>query len=407
MVAATVISIGFLAGLLQLRAARRAEAAPAQPETPRQPAVDDRESGVEILAARKTVEKDVRIYRGGVKIHFPPLQITCQHAELSVRDGRVLLVGNGGVTIRGLPGFDDGTAADRFRLDGDRGELVLAGDVRLAHRSATRRCRLATVTLQGKVLATRSLLDDFVETHDIDRRMALLDDLRPIYAEEELPPAVCYLLAMRLLVPHLSWHPALKQSVAGAEQIDGTTDDPWRLGEAHPGESWMHAGPQGSEFWRLKDRRHVDVAHAVRLLRREATDPDDLQRRRHWLVEIQRNNTVLLLTGPARFKFKDRIAVSLDVRNADRLSLRLYRGLMGGVKDSLPEDATPIYVWHADVEELKTVAAGPREGPVKPASCWRCGRRLEVPASAIEKAGQYLLAVQANGQTACMPLVVE
>ena len=409
--AAAVVTVGFLAGLVQLRAARRGEASPGLPVASRQPVVEDREAGVEVRAARKTIRNDVRIYNGEVDIHFATLRIACQHAELSARDGRVLLVGSGGVTIRGLPGFGDRTTADQFRLHGDRGELVLAGDVHLADGTAPVRCRLVTVTLQGKVLGTRSLLDDFAESTEVDRRLALLDDIQAIHAEEELPPAACYLLAMRFLMPHLSWRPALTGSspaVGPVERPGGAADDPWRLGEAHPGEPWMHAGPHRSEFWWFKDRGHVDVAHAVRLLRREAADAEDLLRRRHWLVEIQRNNTVLLLSGPASFRRGSRMEVALDVRNADRLALRLYRGSGLGSKDSLPDDACPIYVWHADVADLKTAPAATQpDAQAKPASCWRCGRILEVPAKAIEKPGPYLLAVQANGQTAFMPLVVE
>ena len=237
-----------------------------------------------------------------------------------------------------------------------------------------------TVTLQRKVLGTRSLLDDFAESTEVDRRLALLDDIQAIHAEEELPPAACYLLAMRFLMPHLSWRPALTGSspaVGPVERPGGAADDPWRLGEAHPGEPWMHAGPHRSEFWWFKDRGHVDVAHAVRLLRREAADAEDLLRRRHWL------NTVLLLSGPASFRRGSRMEVALDVRNADRLALRLYRGSGLGSKDSLPDDACPIYVWHADVADLKTAPAATQpDAQAKPASCWRCGRILEVPVHA-------------------------
>ena len=313
---------------------------------------------MEIRAARKRIHEDVRVYDGKVDIRFAPLRITCQHAELSARDGRVLLIGSGAVTIRGLPGFGDRTAADRFRLHGDRGELVLAGGVHLGDRTAIRQCRLATVTLQGKVLGTRSLLDDFAESTDLDRRLALLDDLQAIYAEKELPPEVCYLAAMRLLSRHLSWHPALSEPFSGSRRGRGANRR--RHGRSVAIGRGAHRASRGCTPVRRGANSGGSRIVAMWtwpmpfgcFAARRPTLRTSL-RRRHWLADIPRNNTVLLLSGPASFRLGTRMEVALDVRNADRLSLRLYDGLGSVSEDALPDDAGVIYVWHADVADLK------------------------------------------------------
>src|SRR5262249_40914350 len=40
-------------------------------------------------------------------------------------------------------------------------------------------------------------------------------------------------------------------------------------------------------------------------------------------------------------------------------------------------------------------------------SSWQCGQILQVPAKVVSEAGAYVLAVEANGQTAYAPLIVE
>ena len=163
------------------------------------PSVCDEEPGLTLRSRWKRPEQEAWIYDGQVEIAAGTLRIACPHAQRDAgRGGGLSLRGTGGATIRGVRGFEQITA-ERFHLRGDRGELRLAGSVRLTGSLGTEKYRLATVTLTGRVSDTRTLLEDFSDSEDIHRRLALLDGITAVYDDAELPPEAAYLLAMKLL----------------------------------------------------------------------------------------------------------------------------------------------------------------------------------------------------------------
>ena len=165
--------------------------------------------------------------------------------------------------------------------------------------------------------------------------------------------------------------------MAPAAAADSDDEQAWREGEAHVGEPWMHDGEPGPRFWRIDQRRHVDVARAVALLQGPAAGADDEHRRRHWLTEIERNNTVIVPVVSPVYPRGRPAEVVLDVRNADRLAVRLYRLPAG---DAPTAGQNPLYVAHVAVEDLKTLARRTQHAPGRrPASCWRCDRLVTIP----------------------------
>ena len=497
---AVTLTVGFLATLLDIRPepAAKQRAAPSLRDSATL-AVCDRDSAICVRCERMRVDGDRRIYDGHVEIQIDPLRFSCQHAERISRVGRAKrappedLLGSGGVAIRGVGGFEDGITADRFRLPADGSGLLLAGDVRLAGAAGSHKYRLCTVTPSGRITGAVSLLDDLARSKGIDRKLGLVDIIASVYSDAELPPEASYLLALKLLERNMTWHAAYEPPrgktkeasepppqdsfpwrVAIAEDL--LRLDLWRWDEAHPGEAWMHVGPQGSEFWRFRDRRHVDVSRAVKLLEKPVEDTGQALRRQRWLLEIDRNNTMLRMQVRRDYSPGPAAAVLIDVRSADELSLKLYRaagprvwpavalpvaidfiycdrdpqrGFVGSFPLGLTLDAIPadawwnagrrrglrdlsgcwepsyerrtlalpelldaedlVYQWRVAAADLEHVALSRPERPYVPGSrpsAWQCDRLLEIPAKILQKPGRFVLAVEANGQTAYAPLAV-
>ena len=385
---------------------------------------------------------------------------------------------------------------------------------------------LAALARDDKSDERTTLLAAFHKANDA-RRLELLPRLTELLREEELPPEARYLIALRLLRPHLTWNAPhlvapdnekLRDALQEARRDGG---ERWRWSEALGAEAWMFAdvpadlrelvrtimewkydaqrdSPKpalpGEFSWHLKDPQHPDIAQAVRLL--SVIHGGDLGRRaQRWIEEIGRNNTVLTLDVTGSYGAGKAVPVVLDVRNAERVSCKLYRvrkpedllwvtnrigkdfvyhdyGLqlqgrpreeiskewgrsraeraMEDVQerrkapDTRPEALSkdPLWVtestvadlkrarrhswerrdWYdedreyhagdgdyfADVCELYRTRLGKRYRPqVGRWSSWQCDRIVEVPGKAVAEAGAYVLAVEAHGQTAYAPLIVE
>ncbi len=293
----------------------------------------------------------MRFYDGNVRIFLLSMSIECQHVQREA-DGLgslVRLAGYGGVVVRGVAPFSM-LKADNFVFDNrDRGLLTLAGEVQVEGPEGLKKYRLCVIALNAQardsqIVRTKSLLDDFVESQTMVRKLALLDDITRVYSDDELPPEAAWLLAMKLLERHLTWHgergaggaPAQRVGEQGARSgkkektsrkspESGVKLDPAVWPEAHCGEAWMREGAEGKAYWRLGERRHVDVVRAVRLLGRPGADAMDNERRREWLTEIQRNNTILRMVVEPVYRPHATATVTLDVRNAGRLMLKFFR----------------------------------------------------------------------------------
>ena len=358
------------------------------------------------------------------------------------------------------------------------------------------------------------------------------------------PPEARYLQALTLLRPHLTWHaaypPAQPRNQLAvveklAQRIERAGYDPkaahgWLWDEAHRGEEWMYddvpreklrqaredlkkhmeeartrrqgkvlqqpakAQPAevGDFFWRLKDRQHADVQRAVKLLE-GIHDGPTAAKARHWLAEIERNNTVLTMDVAGCYSAGKAAPVVIDVRNAERLTARLYRvrrpetllhtaarigedfiyrdyGLQAGELDRARqlhdmraqlqrdlgayrraarrrpqlEPGDLLTQWDVDVAQLEVIDCdrqwqqwcedggddedeydadeayfGDSCEQFRPRlkktywpgwerlSSWQCDRVLEVPGDALKEAGAYVLVLEANGQTAYAPIVVD
>jgi uncharacterized protein YfaS (alpha-2-macroglobulin family) len=384
---------------------------------------------------------------------------------------------------------------------------------------------VAGIARDGKRDEKKDLLDHFLRA-DVPQRLDLLPRLTETFREEELPPEARYLIALRLLRPHLTWQAPnliapdgdrLSKVVREAQHLGG--EDRWRWGEAVGAEAWMFAdvppdvraaataalvawkhdlkddlpkppGP-GDFVWHLKDPRHPDVEKAVALL--SGLHEGDLGRQAHrWVDAVRRNNTVLTLDVTGSYGAGKTAPVVLDVRNAARVSCKLYRvrkpedllwvterigkdflfcdhGLQYGKpvdkervkaweklretsevfdkssKSGPPPDALskdPVWESAPAVADLKVAKAGWRDrrdwydeernyrggdGDYFRDSCdryrqrlgkeyrpevghwssWQCDRVVEVPGKAVAEAGAYVLVVEAHGQTAYAPLIVE
>ncbi len=202
----------------------------------------------------------------------------------------------------------------------------------------------------------QDLLDAFRKA-DVPRRLEMLPRLTAVYRDEDLPPEARYLVALQLLRPHLTWHlphliPWKGSRTEKVKEVSSRHSDTWRWGEALGAEEWMFgdvpaevreqarrelaawqrerkgespkpAAP-GDFAWRIKDPTHADVARALRLL--SGISEGDLGRQaQRWVEEIGRNNTVLTLDVTGSYGAGKPALVVLDVRNATRVTCKLYR----------------------------------------------------------------------------------
>ena len=122
--------------------------------------------------------------------------------------GPIRLAGYGGVVVRGIARFPR-LKADNFVFDSrDGGLLTLAGEVQVEGPDGLQKYRLCAIALKpdGRIVKAKSLLDDFAESQSMVRKLALLDDITAVYSDDELPPDATWLLAMKLLERHLTWH---------------------------------------------------------------------------------------------------------------------------------------------------------------------------------------------------------
>jgi len=368
-----------------------------------------------------------------------------------------------------------------------------------------------------------TLLSELAEEADIHRRLAMLPKITAAYAADELPPDVTYLLALKLLRDHLTWHVAypppkrledesLRKVVERVGQARIQYVDGWRWDEAHPGESWMLDPRQREQleqqwtaaatedpkqprhyFWRLEDADHEDVIRAKKLLQ-EITSGELARKARRWWEEIERNNTVVTMDVVGAYQAGKKSPVVVDVRNAEQLGAKLYRvrgagdvvsvaqrigkhfvyhdyglqhgrltdsvhavqvleelwalssrrecaGKMRKLPDFRPDDL--VGQWNVAVQDLKALDLR-RHGYTRRykwddgydydsearyfddrcewhrrrleksywpgwdrPSSWQCDRLLEIPAEALKRPGAYILVLEANGQRAYAPIIVD
>lgn len=455
LLAAGVLGAGFLVGVWQDKGEHGAAAA-APP--PAEPPVQAEDGLLSIRAERRYEENGRTIYDGDADLRTGALRITCDRMQRRPSGG--LFEGYGGVQVHGMPGYPGPLRADRFAFSAASGQLTLEGDVRLPQDKKTLRLRRAMLNDNGRIERATSLLDDFAASRSVSRRLALLGEIAEVYDDgdlddSQLPPEATYLLAMRLLLPHLRWHAMEVQGATaglpdktgtGSEQTDpgpttGSREVPVPVlagnpGEAHCGEPWMHVDPRVAEYWRLGERwqRNPDLLRAVRLLRLPAADEAEADRRREWLTAIQCNNTVIRLGVLSHYPCSAAAPVVVDVRAADRLSVRLYRvsrdetwtavlrrwGTDFVFRDksqpAVTEAKRPApalsaddlaYTMRVEVAELKAAAGSSSDAPhAGRPTAWRRNRLLEIPAAALKKPGRYVLAVEDGGQTAYAPIEI-
>ncbi len=417
-----------------------------------------------IRSERQSAEHGMSFCDGNVQIDLPPLSIQCQHVQREAAGpaGPVRLAGYGGVVIKGVARFPR-VKADNFVFDARGGGLLtLAGEVQVEGPDGQRKYRVCTIALDNsatgaRIVKAKSHLDDFAESQTILRKLALLDEITGMYGDDELPPDATWLLAMKLLERHLTWHSERGEGGKGkAEGGRGKGEggqgdrnkladekdrvDPAVWPEAHSGEPWMREDADEKAFWRLGERRHVDVLRAVALLGRPGMDAADNERRRKWLTEIQRNNTLLRMLVEPAYRPHAAATVTLDARNADRLTLKLYRVGNGAAwaavrqrqgRDFIYADAAParfaavtetttgpkklgellenlVKEWTVEARQLPRNEELARKRPApERGSSWYGNRKLAIAAEVLAKPGYYVLAVEANGETAFGPMRVE
>lgn len=489
-------------------------------------------SQVKIEAREKASRGNVTTYEGAVKVRVGNLHITCDRLSVIQEAERTstTLVGNGAVVVGGIIwslGGLENIAADRFTFSSDTGGFSFGGEVRVKKSDGVLKLRSCSATWGGELRDQRSLLDDFRDAPDVARRLALLPAITRVYTDEELPAEVRYLLALRLLRSHLSWHaphrepkPRGEEKLRDVQKEGDPGEDGGRWREALGGEDWMladvpkpvrdalperlkeprpegRARPTSDEraepfFWRIKDPAHADVARAQRLL--DSVHQGDLgSRARRWAAEVRRNNTVLTFDVVGGYAPGKDAALVMDVRNVDRVAFKVYRvrqpeellwvaarigddflyrdyGLRHGEGNSRlqerlqkatramrrerddvsagadlkkpefrPEDVVREWVarpaelkalslWHsrwfdddwedwnpdADARYFDDACERFRERIAKryhpqdqQLTSWHCDRLVEVPGAALREPGAYVLAAEANGQTAYAPLLVD
>jgi len=194
----------------------------------------------------------------------------------------------------------------------------------------------------------------FAAARNIAQKLAAVRTLSAACPDTALPPNARYLLAMDLLQKHLTWHvrptPEKQDHQRIMDQIKRISQDygqdRWRWKNAHTGEAWMlDALPpdQASAlsqakmvlakalkqddhvdrircYWRIRNVKHADVARAKKLLASVNTT-----QAKHWLAEIERNNTVVTFDVCGGYPLRKPAPVVIDVRNAETVTLKLYR----------------------------------------------------------------------------------
>lgn len=314
----------------------------------------------QVTATQKTEQAGTVIYEGDVALTLGPVGVSCRRlVVVRPADAGATMTGSEEVVVRGLSGLD-AVEADRFTLNPDTGGYTFGGDVRLRRRDGVTKLRACTVTRTGEVRDARSLLDDFSRALDVAQRLELLPQITRVYADDELPDEVRYLLALRLLRPHLSWHtpflpprPGPERRLAEAVNKQQAEDRDGTSQEASGGERWMFpnipaevrdglrqavdafnrdVGDRGKQIkllpdsaipWRLTDHGHADVARALKLL--DSVGGDRQAQARRWAADVRRNNTVVTFDVAGGYAANKPAAVVMDVRNADRVAFRLYR----------------------------------------------------------------------------------
>lgn len=308
-------------------------------------------------ADKQLKQAGATLFQGHVRIALGSKQITCNDCSLLGAPDQpgFTLSGQGTVAVRGLPGAAMLVEADRFTYNADTGRFTFGGTVRIHHQGGIVKLTSCTITRGGDLRDQSSLLDDFRLAFSVTRRQALLPALTRVYGDDELPDEGRYLLALELLRPHLSWHapylpPAFERR--GRKDLDsngGSYRTRWL--EAMRGETWMRGDVSlflidlfqrdvngflktshrkdekvsAADFaWRIRDPRHADVARALKLLRSIRVDDVGRQAAR-WIGEIERNNTVLTFDTPGSCSPGRPAALLMDVRNAERVSFKLYR----------------------------------------------------------------------------------
>ena len=246
---------------------------------------------------------------------------------------------------------------------------------------------------------------------------------------------------MKLLEPHLTWHgTASGDREAPSKNAAAAAVDPAVWPEAHSGEPWMRQDAEEKLYWRLGERRHVDVLRAVKLLQRPGADAADAARCREWLAEIARNNTMLRTVVEPAYPSSRTASVVLDARNADRVTVKLYRVGNGAAwaavrqrqgRDFIYADAAAPFAavtqsapagpkklgdlmenmvvqWTVEPDQLPRIPPGTIARAFTACGASWCGnRKLAIAAEALEKPGYYVLSAEANGEKAYAPIRVE
>lgn len=314
-----------------------------------------------VRARRKTEQPGATVYEGETSLTLGAETITCDRLVVVQADGGgATLTGSGTVRVVGLPNLE-GVTADRFTFNSETGAYTLGGTVRLTtHAGGVAKLRACTIMRSGEVRDQRSLLDDFAQAFDVERKLALLPDITAVYTDDELPDEVRYLLALSLLRPHLTWHAPYLPPRPDAQRRDleklqeekrQADTGPWQ--EAMGGDDWLHADlptglrerttkavetfnreaagkadrvelPTPKAFpWRLSNHGHPDVSRAAKLL--DGVRGELAPRAQRWAAEVRRNNTVLTFDVPGGCIAGESASIVMDVRNADRVSFRIYR----------------------------------------------------------------------------------
>lgn len=202
--------------------------------------------------------------------------------------------------------------------------------------------------------AIKAFTVEFAVAKDIGQKLAAVRKLSASCRDSAVPPEARYLLALDLLRKHLTWHVRAMSEQQDREMLRGqivrlerdNAQSRWRWDNAHTGEPWMLAALPADQanalrqakkalakalrqddradrikcYWRIRDDKHADVARAKKLL----ASLDTFQARR-WLAEIERNNTAVTLDICGGYALRKSGPVVIDVRNAETVTLKLYR----------------------------------------------------------------------------------